>query len=326
MLAKSIKLLVNTFAVAGALALAPAYGNTYPERPIRVVVPFPAGGSTDLTARLLGERLGQALGQPIIIENRPGANGSIGADNVARANPDGYTLLFGTSGVLTINPSLYSTLRFNTLKDFAPVAVACFSRVVLVAKPSLPVKNLTELIQLAKTEPDALTFASTGTGSIAHLAGEMLNKRADIKLRHIPYKGASPAMQDLLGGRTDLMFDALVTSLPLIQAGKLKALAIPSPSRFPSLPDVPTFSEAGLPDFDVTVWNGFVAPTGTPPAIVEQLNHEINKILKNPDVQAQLLKQGLEPAPQSVAGFQSRLKNDLERWPAIVKSSGAALQ
>lgn len=307
------------------LSAAPAWAAEYPDRPIRVVVPFPPGGSTDVTARLLSDHLGRALGQTVVVENRPGANGNIAATAVARADPDGYTLLFGTTGTLSINASLYPQLKLDTLRDFDPVAMACIARVVLVARPDLPANTLPELIDLAKSQPDSLTYSSTGTGGIAHLAAEMLKDRADIEVRHIPYKGATPAMQDLLGGRVDFMFDALVTSLPQIEAERLKVLAIPSDSRFPALPNVPTFSEAGIENFDASVWNGFVAPVGTPEEIVARLNAEVNKILADPAVREQLAKQGLEALPMSPAEFRERLSADTEKWAAVVKATGATL-
>lgn len=312
-------------AVLCSLGWTAVQAQSYPSRPIRMVVPFPAGGSTDATARLIAEPLGQALGQPVIVENRPGANGNIAAEQVARAPADGYTLFFATSAILTINPALYRSLRFDSRKDFQPVAMACTNQVVLVANPAVAANTLPEVIRLARAKPGGLTFGSTGNGGIAHLAGEMLNTRAGISLRHIPYKGAAPAMQDLLGGQVDLMFDALATSLPQIETGRLKAIAIPRPTRFAGLPQVPTFAEAGIADFDVSVWNGVVAPTGTPMAIVERLNREVNSILERPEIRDKLVRQGLEPAPASVDGFRSRMEADLARWPAIVKAAGATL-
>src|SRR5438552_13835540 len=252
---------LRTVCVSGASA------QTYPTRPIRLVVPFPAGGTTDILAREVGQRLSMTLGQPVVIDNRPGAAGNIGADLVAKSAPDGYTLLMGTVGTHAINASLYAKMPYDHVKDFAPIILVAGVPNVLVVNPSLPVNSVQELIAYAKANPGKLNFASSGPGTSIHLSGELFKVMAGVQMTHVPYKGSAPALQDLLGGQVQLMFDNLPPSLPHIKAGKLRALAVTSVARSPALPDVPTIAESGLPGFEASSWFGILVPAGTPSAI-----------------------------------------------------------
>ncbi len=308
-------------AAAAAVATVPAHAQAYPTKPVRVILPFPAGGSTDVTARIVVDELSKSLGQPVIVENKPGANGNIAAGEVARAAPDGHTLLFATIGIIAINPSLYK-LPFDPLKDFTPLATAAVNQTVLVVHPSVPADTLQQLIALAKAKPGQISYASTGSGGIAHVAGEMLKRRAGIQMLHVSYKGAAPALQDLIGGQVQVMFDTPATSTPHIQSGKLKAIAIPAAKRYAGLPSAPTFAEAGLPDFEAAVWNGFVGPKGMPEPVVAKLNGEINRLLQRSDVREKLAKQGLEALALTPQEFGARIRADVDRYSKIIKAAG----
>ncbi len=303
----------------GALAQAPAY----PSKPIRLVVPFPPGGATDILAREVAQKLTEAWGQSVVVDNRPGAGGNIGAELVARAAPDGYTLLMGTVGTHAINASLYAKLPYDHVKDFAPVILVAGVPNVLVVNPALPVNTVAELIAYAKANPGKLNFASSGNGTSIHLSGELFKVMAGVQMTHVPYKGSAPAVADLISGQVQLMFDNLPPSLPQIKAGKLRALAVTSATRAPALPDVPTIAEAGLPGFEASSWFGVLAPAGTPPAIVARLNAEIAKWLASPEAREKLSKQGANAAGGSPEDFAKHIAAETTKWAKVVKDSGA---
>lgn len=299
----------------------PAHAQQYPAKPIHLVIPFPPGGPTDVIGRALGQKLGEALGQPVIIDNRPGAGASIGSDYVAKSAPDGYTLLIGTTGSHTINPAIYSKLPYDPVKDFAPITRLATYGNVLVVSPNLPVKNLKELIELARAKPGEVTFGSAGNGASNHLSGELLASMAGVRMQHVPYKGSAPALIDVMGGQTSFMFDILSTSLPQIKAGKVRAIAWSGPTRSPLIPDVPTIAESGLPGYEVVGWFGLFAPAGTPRDIVNRLNAETVKILVQPDMKEKLT--GYDPAPDTPEQFAAVIKSDIATWARVVKESGA---
>ncbi|MEP6657532.1 MAG: tripartite tricarboxylate transporter substrate binding protein [Betaproteobacteria bacterium] len=308
------------------LAIAPlAHGQaaSYPVRPIRLVVPFPAGGATDILARAIGQRFSEVLGQPVIVDNRPGAGGNIGSELVAKATPDGYTLLMGTVGTHAINPSLYAKMPYDHVKDFAPVILVAGVPNVFVVHPSVPVRTVGEFIAYAKANPGKLNFASSGSGTSIHLAGELFKVMAGVQMTHVPYKGSSPAIQDLLGGQVQLMFDNLPSALPQIKAGKLRALAVTSANRTPTLPDVPTVAEAGLPGFEASSWFGVLAPAGTPPAIINRLNAEGVKWLATPEAKEKMQNLGANAAGGTPDDFAAHIRAETVKWARVVKDSGA---
>jgi tripartite-type tricarboxylate transporter receptor subunit TctC len=300
-----------------------AGAQTYPTKPIRIVVPFPPGGATDILARDVAQKLSESFGQQVIVDNRPGAGGNIGSELVARSAPDGYTLEMGTVGTHAINASLYSKMPYDHVKDFVPVILVAGVPNVLVVNPAVPANSVAELIAYAKANPGKLNFASSGAGTSIHLSGELFKVMAGVQMTHIPYKGSAPALQDLLGGQVQLMFDNLPPSLPQIKAGKLRALAVTSLTRAPALPDVPTVAEAGLPGFEASSWFGILAPAGTPPAIVAKLNAEIAKWLATPEAKEKLSKQGANAAGGSPEDFARHIAAETTKWAKVVKDSGA---
>jgi len=312
--------LAGAFALAVLAPLAPAQ-EAYPSKPVRIIVPFAAGGVADLLPRIVGEKLTQKWGQPVVVENKVGAAGNIGMAEGARAAPDGYTLLLAPAGNLTVNPKLFPNLPFDTYRDLTPVTLLAQSPNVLVVHPSVPAKSLQELIAYAKANPGKLNFASPGEGSGAHLAGELLKIEAGIDATHVPYKGIAPAVNDLLGGQVQMMFAGISTVLQHVKAGKLVALAIASPKRNPQLPDVPTVSESGLPGFDVTSWYGIVVRAGTPPAIVQKVQRDMTEALQSADVQSRLAALGLEPVGDTPSEFDALIKAETKKWGAIVEKA-----
>jgi len=314
-----------------ALASAYASAQTYPSKPIRLVVPFPPGGTTDILARDVGQRLTETLGQSVVIDNRPGAAGNVGSDIVAKSAPDGYTLLMCTVSSHAINPGLYSKLPYDHIKDFAPVILVARVPNVLEVNPAVPVNTVSDLIKLAKEKPGQINFASSGSGTSIHLSGELFKTMAGVDMVHVPYKGSAPALVDLVSGQVQVMFDNLPSSLGQINAGKLRAIAVTSAQRSPALPDLPTIAESGLPGFEATSWFGVLAPAGTPPAIVNRLNAEINKWLQSPDGKEKLLAQGalIEPRGESVTAggspeqFAAFIRAETEKWAKVIKASGA---
>ena len=295
----------------------------YPTKPIRIVVPFPAGGTTDVLARAAAQKLTETLGQPAVVDNRPGAGGNIGAELVAKSSPDGYTLLMGTVGTHAINPGLYPKLPYDHVKDFAPVILVAGVPNVLVINPALPVNSVQELIAYAKANPGKLNFASSGNGTSIHLSAELFKTMAGVQMTHVPYKGSAPALQDLVGGQVQLMFDNLPSSLALIKGGKLKALAVTSSARAAALPDVPTIAESGLPGFEASSWFGLLAPAGTPPPVIAKLNGEIAKWLATPEAKEKLLAQGANAAGGTPEDFAQFINAETAKWQKVVKESGA---
>ena len=295
----------------------------YPSKPIRLVVPFPAGGSLDAVARAIGQKLSIAWGQPVIIDNRPGAGGNIGADLVAKSAPDGYTILEGALSTHAVNVSLYSKMPYDPIKDFAPITLVAVTPNVLVLNPSVPANSVAELISYAKANPGKLAFGSGSNGSAGHLAGELFKTEAKVDMVHVPYKGGAPAMQDLLGGQIQLMFDNLANSMQQVRAGKLKALAVTTAKRSPLVPDLPTLAEAGLPGFDIYTWWGFMAPAGTPKEIIAKWNAEVTRILNTPEMQAFFAQQGAEPAPTTPEQFTALIQGEIPKYAKIIKASGA---
>jgi len=313
---------VVIFAGALVLAAGSAFSQAYPQKAIRLVVGFPPGGATDIVARLVGQKLSVSLGQAVVIDNRPGANSNIGAELAARAAADGYTLFMCTIAN-AINYSLYSNLPFDMIKDFVPVAQTASILSFLVVHPSLPVKSVKELIELAKSKPGELNYASSGIGGSPHLAAEMFKTMAGVNMVHIPYKGTGPELTDLLAGVVRIAFETTPAVLPHVKAGKLRALAVNSLKRTPLLPDLPTMSEAGLSGFEVTSWNGVLAPAGTPKEIVTRLNNEIVKALKMPDVHEKLSGLGADPVGNTPEQFAAFIQAEIKKWAKVIKESGA---
>jgi tripartite-type tricarboxylate transporter receptor subunit TctC len=295
----------------------------YPSKPIRLVVPFPAGGSLDVVARAIGQKLTEAWGQPVVIDNRPGAGGNIGADLVAKSAPDGYTILEGALSTHAVNVSLYGKMPYDPIKDFAPITLVAVTPNVLVLSASFPVNSVPELLAYARANPGKLSFGSGSNGSAGHLAGELFKTEAGVDMVHIPYKGGAPALQALLAGDTQLMFDNLANSAAQLKAGKLKALAVTTAKRSSLMPELPTLSETGLPGFDIYTWWGFMAPAGTPKEIVAKWNAEVTRILNSPEMKAFFAQQGAEPAPDSPEQFAALISSEISKYAKIVKQSGA---
>ena len=317
------------FSLTAPWALAPAAAHaagTYPDKPIMLVVPFPPGGPTDAMARTLAAEMSTKLGQPMIVDNRAGAGGNIGAEYVARAPADGQTLLFGTSGPLAINASLYRKINYDPTQSFAPVIEIGYLPNILVVNPSVPAKNVKELVAYAKANPGKLNYASSGNGASSHLAGVLFNEKAGVDLQHIPYKGTGPALNDLLGGQVSASFTDVLTALPYVKAGKLRALGIATAKRSRALPDLPTIAEQGVPGYDVSVFFGIVAPAATPADRVAKLNKAFAEVLASPKVKSLFEAQGLEEAPSTepaqLAKFIAEQKSG---WAGVVKRSGAQL-
>lgn len=298
---------------------------SYPSKPIKMVVPFPAGGTVDFFARVIAPKLGDALGQQVVVENRAGAGGNIAAEFVAKAPADGYTLLMG-SEIVSINTSLYSKLGYDPVKDFDPVLLVGTVPNILIVSPDFPASSLRQLIAQAKAEPGKLSFASTGQGTSSHLSSELMKSMAGIDVLHVPYKGGPPAIADLIGRQVSMMFINIPTGMPQVKGGKVKVLAVSGKKRVAQLPDVPTADEAGLKGFETSAWSGVYAPAGTPRAIITQLNTEINKILKMPAVREQLAAQGAEPAGGSPEDFKRFTSDEIVKWAKVIKTSGAKVE
>ena len=290
----------------------------YPVRPIKIVVPFAPGGTTDMLARLVGQRLTQSWGQPVVIENKPGAGATLGADIVAKSTPDGYTLLMGAAHH-TIAQQVYAKIPYHFDRDFAPITMVAMVPNMVVVNTDVPAKTIGEFIALAKTQPGKLNYGSAGAGTAHHLIGEMFKLRAGVDLVHVPYKGSAPAVADLLSGQVQLMFDTVTSGLPQVKAGKLRALAVTTAKRSSAMPDVPSLSETALPGFDVGTWFGLLAPAATPPAIVQKLNAEIVKIIQQPDVRKQMLEAGSEPMGNTSQQMAAQIKSELDAFEAVVK-------
>jgi tripartite-type tricarboxylate transporter receptor subunit TctC len=315
--------LVLGLAAGSAAGPATAQG-TYPNRPVRVIVPFVAGGTTDIFARLLGEKLSQSLGQQFVIENRGGAGGNIGTDAVAKAEPDGYTLVMGTVGTHAINASLYTKMPYDPLTDFAPVAYAAGVPNLMVVSPkNVKATTVQEFIAEAKAKPGKFNMASSGNGTSIHLSGELFKQITGVEMPHVPYRGSGPAINDLIGGQVDVMFDNLPSSIEHAKAGSLRPLAVTSSQRSAALPNIPTLAEAGLPGFEATSWFALFAPKGTPTEITTKLNQEVRKALETPDLQKRFAELGGEIRPMSPDELMAYVRSEHEKWARVVKASGA---
>ncbi|MEQ1774458.1 MAG: tripartite tricarboxylate transporter substrate binding protein [Burkholderiales bacterium] len=318
---KSIALALPLLCVAHIAA-----AQNYPVKAVRLIVPFAAGGGTDLVARTLAQRLTEALGQTFVVENRGGAGGVIGADLVAKASPDGYTLVLGSPGPLTINPNLQAKMPYDTLRDFAPVSLATISPFVLTVHPALPVKNLKEFIALAKARPGQLNYGSGGNGSVSHLSTEYLKSLAQINLVHIPYKGSSLALTDTLAGQLQVMFDNLPVVLPHIKTGKLRLMGVGTQQRSALIPGALTIAESGVPGYEASTAFGVLAPANTPPAVVNRLSQEIVRILQNPETKERLAAQGVEAVGSTPQQYDAHLRSELAKYARIVKSAGITVE
>ncbi len=306
-----------------ACGMAIAQTEIYPRKPIRIVVPYAPGGPADILSRLIGLRLNEAWKQPVIVDNRPGGNTIIGAELVARAQPDGYTLLVTYVGTLAINPGLYQKLPYDTLRDFAPITMIATLPLILVVTPSLPANSVKELIALAKSQPGKLTYSSGGVGQGSHLAAELFQSVTGTKMTHVPYKGNAPAVADVVGGHISMIFDGMSSSLPHVRSGRLRALGVTTAKRSASIPELNTIEEAGVPGFDVGSWVGLLATAGTPKPIIAKLNQEAVRILELPESRERLFAMGHELQAGSPEQFQAYIKSEITKWAKVVKESGA---
>ncbi|KQP04997.1 tripartite tricarboxylate transporter substrate binding protein [Pseudorhodoferax sp. Leaf265] len=318
-------LLAVAAATAATLIAGPAAAQAYPTKPITMIVPFSAGGTTDILARIVGQALSTELGQSVVIDNRAGAGGNIGGQLAARAPADGYTLFMGTVGTHAINEALYKKMPFNPIKDFAPLSRVANVPNLLVAHPSQPFKTVPELIAYAKANPGKVNFGSSGSGSSIHLSGELFKSMAKVDMVHIPYKGSAPAVNDLLGNQIAIMFDNMPSAIQHVRAGKLRPIAVTTAKRSPELPDVPTIAESGVPGYEATSWFGLFAVAGTPAPIVTQLNKALVKVLNNPDVKAKIVAQGGEVVAETPEQFAAFIKAETAKWGKVVKESGASV-
>ena len=319
-----MEIFVGMLAIAISIAALPVAGADapgYPNKTIRIVVPFPPGGISDVMSRVFGQKFTDSWNQPVIIENRAGAGGNIGSDIVAKSPPDGYTLVMGSIGTHAVNASLFSKMPYDTVKDFAPVALVVEADGLLVLHPSVPVKTVKDLIAFARARPGQLAYASAGNGTASHLAGELFKSLAKIDLVHIPYKGNVPAITDLVGGQTSMLFATMPTVLPLARAGKLHALAVTGAQRNPAAPEIPAMAET-LPGFDVTNWIGLFAPAGTPADIVAKLNTEAMRIMRLPEVQSRLVNEGAKSRPNTPVEFGAFVKTEMARWGKVIREAG----
>lgn len=320
-----LRVFLCALALVAAFATPQALAQAWPARPVRMIVPFPPGGVTDILGRLMAQKLSEALGQQVFVENRAGAGGVIGADAAAKSAPDGYTIFFGTTGTLSSAPALQPKLSYDPLKSFAPIGLLANAAVVVVVNSEVPAKSLKELIELAKAQPEKLSYGSAGVGHFLHVAGEAFNIAAGVKLFHVPYKGAGPAVIDLVAGRIHVMIDAIAPYQPHIQAGKLRPLAVAHDKRLTRLPELPTAAEAGLPGYEFASRFGLLAPAGTPPEIVRRLNAEVVKALGTPEVLDTLGKAGLEPLPGTPEDYTALMVADLAKWKQVVSAAGIKL-
>jgi tripartite-type tricarboxylate transporter receptor subunit TctC len=319
--------IVTACLLAASLAgLAPAaQAQGYPSKPIRVIVPYPAGGTSDILARSIGQKLSESLGYPVVVENKPGANGNVGAEFVVRSAPDGYTLLLADIGALAISPSVYPKLPFDPAKDFAPVTMVAYSPHILVVHPSIPAGSVKELVALAKAKPGKLNFAISGVGGAPHLAGVDFALRTGIDWAYIPYKGGAQAIADVAGGQADVTLNGMLATYPLVQGGKLKLLAVSSAKRMSAIPDVPTIAESGIPGFETGSWQGVVAPAGTPRDVVAKLNAEIGRIVTTPEMRDKLGAQGADVRTNTPDEFTTFIRTEMTKWAKVVKDANVKL-
>jgi tripartite-type tricarboxylate transporter receptor subunit TctC len=318
----TLALIVIATAAGAAVAQSPPRAPNWPDRPIHLIVPFPAGSSSDIVGRLVAQKLGERLGQQLVVDNRPGASGNLGTEAVAHADPDGYTLGLANTSTLTLSPSLMAKPAYDPIKDFAPISMIGASPFVLAAYPGVPAHNVRELIALAKSEPGKHTFASAGPATLANLAGVLFAKMANIQLTAVSYRGTEQEVLDVIAGRVDMQFGTIPPSLQLIRDGKVRAIAVTGEQRSPTLPDVPTIAESGLPEYESVLWQGFYAPAGTPAPIVTRLNGEVIAILHDKDVVDALAKMGVEAQPSTPQGFADRIAGDIKKWHEVIVSAG----
>lgn len=309
-----------------ALALAPAApvaAQPFPSKPVKLVIPFPPGGSLDNIGRLIAQKLSEAWGQQVVIENKPGAGGNIGADLVAKSPADGYTVVMGALSTHAVNPSLYPTMPYDAVRDFAPISLVAITPNVLIVNAAMPVTTVKDLVAYAKAHPGKTNFGSGSNGSAGHLAGELFKIETGTDVAHIPYKGGAPALQALLAGDTQFMFDNLANAMAQVKGGKVRAIAVTTKDRSKLAPELPTMAEAGLPGFDISTWFGLLAPAGTPPEVIARWNADVVKVLNAPDVREKMLAQGAEPAPTTPAEFAAFIARERDKYARIVKASGA---
>jgi tripartite-type tricarboxylate transporter receptor subunit TctC len=314
------------FPLAMGLLMAAAHASDFPVRPIKIVVPYAAGGGGDVLARLFADKLKTRLGQPVLVDNRAGAGTLIGSEFVAKAPADGYTLLLTTNSLIIAPIMNSAAARFDPVKDFAPLAPIGSMAMVLAANPALPANNVTELISYLKKNPNKVSFGSSGAGGITHLSGELFKARAGVSMTHVPYKGAGPALTDLMGGQIDLLFDAMITAYPYIKAGKLKAIGMSNVKRWDGAPDIPTIGESGLPGFEVSGWYGVFAPAGTPIDVLERLNAETNAIIRDPEFAAKLQSMGLTAMGGDLENFRKMVSSDFSTWQKVIKGGNITMQ
>jgi tripartite-type tricarboxylate transporter receptor subunit TctC len=312
-------------ALACALPAGAAVAAEYPDKPVHLIVPFPPGGGADNLARLIMPRVAKALGQPIVIENKPGAGGNLGAELAARAPADGYTLFYGTNGTHAINQHLYREMRFDPVKDFTPVSRMTEIAAMLIVNPALPIHSVAELIQYARANPDKMNFASAGNGTTSHLAGEMFKRAAGVEIVHIPYRGGALAVTDLISGQVQMMIDVMPNAYPLARDGRVRGIAVSTAKRFPGAPDYPTLAESGLPGFEASAWDGIFVPDGTPAPIVARLNAAIRTALEDPEIVAALRARGAVPVPGTPEEFARHIAASSEKWGRVVRASGAKI-
>lgn len=311
---------LTTLAAAFATSVS-AHAQSYPTRPIRLIVPFAPGGVADTSARAVADRMGQRLGQSVVVENKPGASGNIGTQQVAQSEPDGYTLLLGFDGTMVINPHVYAKVPFDTLKDFAPISKIGDAALILVTNPNVPAKNLRDLVAYSKTLPDGLSYGSAGTGSTPHLAGELLKAKTGIKMTHVPYKGGGQAMGDLVGGNLPVLYTAVAGAHQFVKNGKATGIAVSSAARVPSVPDVPTMNESGLANIEVNSWTGLFAPARTPAPIIDKLQKALNAVVNEPETRERLATLGIVPSGNTPAEFRKQVEADLRMYGEIVKQA-----
>ena len=319
-------MIVRIAAILAALLSLSAHADSWPSKPVKMVVPFPAGGPTDVMTRVVAERLSTALGQSVIVDNKPGAGGTIGAQFVAKSAPDGYTFVMATGSTHSVGPYLVSKPPYDPVKDFAPVVWAGNAPNILVVSPKLGFRNVRDLIAYAKAHPGQLNFASSGVGSVAHLTGELFARQAGVKLTHVPYKGTQLSLTDLMSGQVAMLFDAIITAKPHVDAGRLQALGISTLERSPLLRDLPTISESGLPGFESYNWFGVFAPAGTPQPIVDRMNAEMNRVLQDPAVRARFAQLGFEPAGGTPAQFAAMMGKETAKWRKVIEEAHAKVE
>lgn len=325
---------LNTW-LAAAVAAAAAFtitlpnvahaADAYPVKPVKIVVPYPPGGTNDIVVRLVAQKLGDRMGQPFVVENKPGASGNLGAEQVARSAPDGYTLVLVTTGH-SIHPSIYKNLRYSIKTDLSPVSELTAGPMLVMITPSLPYKSVQDVLAAARAKPGTINFGSAGNGSSTHLATELMSSMAGVKMTHVPYSGSAPAMADVMAGNAQLVMDLMFSALPQVNGGKLRAIAITSAKRSPLLPNVPTVAESGVPGFETLAWNGLMAPAGTPKPIIDKLNTEVRKVMDSPELRDRLRAQGFEPAAGTPEQFGALIRAEIDRWAKVVKTSGAKVE